>query len=376
LTITGGTGSSLSNPQITIYDFTDGNLGGEIDCIVGSNLGAITASGWSVNDQLLVRLSASGNIGVCFEEFTLPPPSANDLCASSIVLVCGETVTGNTVNDNDEHNPFRAAGNDVYYKFTETVQKTVTVTLCGSGFDTRLYVYRDGCTFANLVVENDDSCGGQSEVTFTAVPMVEYTIVVDGFGTGATGTGASGAFTLGIGCEVITIFNCADTIVDDGGIGGDYSNNQFTTHNIDSGDPTLVPTLNFTEFDIESDWDYMRFYDGADSTADEIITSVNGATTFLGVGFTGTALLGDQIVGTNQFLTVTFESDAINVGSFEGYVANITCAEPFAGSTGRQEYTAVHNRKAVVRTEAQIAERKALIEEHNMRLKLRRSNQK
>tara|TARA_R110002110_G_scaffold409592_2_gene632062 strand:+ start:8 stop:1411 length:1404 start_codon:yes stop_codon:yes gene_type:complete len=374
LTITAGIGSNGTNPQVTIYDFTGGVVGAEIDCTRGSNLGSVTGSGWSVNDPLLVRMSASRDIGVCFEEFSLPASSANDLCADAIALNCGDTVTGNTLNDNNEHNPsplFRDAGNDVYYTYTEgATQQNITVSLCGSTFDTTLYIYTDGCAFANERISGDDECGsGQSRVTFTSMPMTTYTIVVDG--SSASGTGANGAFSLNVACETITLLGCGDTIVDDGGVGGAYSIEQFVTYEISSGDPTLVPTLTFAVFDLEFEfgleYDYMRFFDGPSSDSPEITTSDLGTTGIAGFGFGGTKLNGDSITATQQYLTVIFVSDCCTFEYWEGYESVISCAVPFAGSTGRQAQTTVNNRKSRTPTEAQITERKVRAKEIKMR---------
>ena len=246
LTITGGTGSSGSNPQVTIYSFAGGVLGAEIDCTMGSNLGSVVASGWAVSDPLLVRLSATGNIGVCFEEFTLPPPSANDLCANAIDIDCGDTVMGNTVNDSDDHNSFREAGNDVYYTYTEGPDaQTITVSLCGSSFDTTLHVYDDACGFTSLIVEGDESDAciteGPSQVTFTSEPMTSYTIVVDGYGPGASGTGASGAFTLSVSCDAIPELTCGDSVIDSGGPGANYSVDENIVYNINAGGGMVQP---------------------------------------------------------------------------------------------------------------------------------------
>jgi hypothetical protein len=373
ITISGGTGANGTNPQVTVYDFTGGVIGAEIECTLGSNLGNVTASGWSVSDELLVRVSASRNIGVCFAEFTLPAISANDLCADAIALNCGDTVTGNTVNDNNEHNGplFRDGGNDVYYTYTEgTGSQTITLSLCGSGFDTTLYVYSNGCALSNEVISGDDECGGQSEVTFTSISMTTYTIVVDG--SSASGSGASGNFSLNLTCVPIAVLGCGDTIVDDGGIGGAYSDFQVVTYEISSGDPTLVPTLTFAVFDLDIDfgvpYDFMRFFDGPSSASPEILLSDNGVTAFADEGFYGTQLMGDAITATQQYLTVTFFSDCCSFDYFEGYEAVISCAVPFAGSgTGRQVQTIVNNSKSVAPTKAQIAERKIRMKELKLR---------
>ena len=98
-----------------------------------------------------------------------------------------------------------------------------------------------------------------------------------------------------------------------------------------------------------------------------------GVTVITGEGFTGTELNGDSVTATQQYLTIEFRSDNINTDT--GYNGDITCAVPFAGGAGRQVYTVVNNRKAIVRTEAEIAERRAIAEENRIRSKQRRNKE-
>ena len=60
---------------------------------------------------------------------------------------------------------------DIWFCYTATQNCDVTVSLCGSTYDTRMAVY-DGCTCpvdaAGLIVCNDDTCDSQSAVNFAA----------------------------------------------------------------------------------------------------------------------------------------------------------------------------------------------------------------
>ena len=66
----------------------------------------------------------------------------------------------------------------------------VTMSLCGSSYDTKIGVFRGTCAALVCVTGNDDFCGLQSQVTFTANAGVTYYVLVTGFGT------ATGNFTL------------------------------------------------------------------------------------------------------------------------------------------------------------------------------------
>lgn len=82
-------------------------------------------------------------------------------------------------------------GSDIWYNYPSTFTGQITISLCGSSYDTKLAVYDDGgCADyeTRLMACNDDSCGLQSEITIDVVPSRNYTIRVGGY-NGATGTG-------------------------------------------------------------------------------------------------------------------------------------------------------------------------------------------
>jgi hypothetical protein len=75
---------------------------------------------------------------------------------------------------------------NIWYCYTATQTSNVTVSLCGSEFDTMLAVY-DGCSnfpvSGNLIDCNDDFCHKQSQITFHATASKNYLIEVGGFDT-------------------------------------------------------------------------------------------------------------------------------------------------------------------------------------------------
>lgn len=122
------------------------------------------------------------------------PPVANDECTGAIAMICDDVVNGDTgmgATDSGGN-----AAPDLWYSYTTTLLEDVTVSLCGSGYDTAIRVYSD-CPATNQVLFNDDFCGLQSEGTFTADGTggaATYYIMVEGFG------GNSGPFTLTLTC--------------------------------------------------------------------------------------------------------------------------------------------------------------------------------
>jgi hypothetical protein len=86
---------------------------------------------------------------------------------------------------------------NIWYCYTATCTGEVTVSLCGSNYDTKLAIYNGcGCYpgLGAMIGYNDDSCGQQSEATFTATAGNQYLIEIGGYGS-ATGQGV-----LSIGC--------------------------------------------------------------------------------------------------------------------------------------------------------------------------------
>ena len=76
--------------------------------------------------------------------------------------------------------------NDIWFSFTATSGNT-TVSLCRSGFDTRLAVYA-ACGDAAVLACNDDFCGLQSQTSFASTNGTTYKIRVGGFGGSGNGT--------------------------------------------------------------------------------------------------------------------------------------------------------------------------------------------
>jgi len=127
---------------------------------------------------------------------------ANDDCADAIPLAEGVptafTNQGATTDGPDEPNlcdfyGYTQIDADVWFSYLNDCGwgSDVTVSLCGSSFDTKVAIYDTYCppsTYPQAIACNDDSCGTQSEVTFYAHPGDTYLIRVGGY-QGARGNG-------------------------------------------------------------------------------------------------------------------------------------------------------------------------------------------
>lgn len=138
------------------------------------------------------------NTVVC-DQFTTPA-LANGICADAIEVSCGSIVAGTTVgapayNEYVNCGAFGASPQTGVWYYYQGDNSDVTANTCNNTapFDTRLTVYRGSCGDFDCVAGNDDGCGLQSSVTFTALTGYDYYIFVHGF----SGTGA---FELNVSC--------------------------------------------------------------------------------------------------------------------------------------------------------------------------------
>ncbi len=130
--------------------------------------------------------AATGSIEIAVAPVGIPP--ANDDFSAAFTL--------SGASDSDSRTNFDAtfetgepshAGSgptrSVWWDWIAPGSGATSVDTCGSGFDTLLGVYT-GAAVDSLseVASNNDSCGLQSKVDFTATAGVNYWIAVDGFG--------------------------------------------------------------------------------------------------------------------------------------------------------------------------------------------------
>ncbi len=108
------------------------------------------------------------------------------------------TTTG-YVNDYSSACVYDAGAPDVVYTYTPTEDGALDISLCGSTYDTGLYVFDAGLV---EVACNDDFCGLQSQLTAPVMAGVQYYIVVDGYST------ANGDYTITVLWHQPCILEC------------------------------------------------------------------------------------------------------------------------------------------------------------------------
>lgn len=134
----------------------------------------------------------SYSMGAGVTNFLLEGSSAaapNSECWNAVLLNCGATGNGSTVNATvkDELAPFGGLDPNgsygVWYKYSDIDnQSDVTFSLCDTNavFDSRIIVYKGVCADLFPVASNDDACGTLSEVTFHNDGTSPYYILVFG----------------------------------------------------------------------------------------------------------------------------------------------------------------------------------------------------
>lgn len=158
-----------------------------------------------------VRVAGWGNnLGTFQLSMTCTAPAvANDACCTAINMTCPQTVTGNTTAAADDALPggcyddWVGVTKGVWYKFTGN-GGSMTVSACGSAFDTQLSVLTGSCGSFSCVGYNDQFCGNQSQVTVSTVAGTTYYVCLFGY------FGDYGAFSLSLSCGTPFNNTCVD----------------------------------------------------------------------------------------------------------------------------------------------------------------------
>lgn len=132
---------------------------------------------------------------------------ANDACCTATALTCPQTVTGTTVGAGYDYVPegcyLSNSGPGVWYSFIGN-GGSMTVSTCGSAFDTQISVLAGSCGNFSCAGYNDQFCGNQSQITINTTAGTTYYIYLFGY------AGASGNFTLSLSCGTPFNNSCPD----------------------------------------------------------------------------------------------------------------------------------------------------------------------
>ncbi|MEI7657336.1 MAG: hypothetical protein WCK33_04655 [Phycisphaerae bacterium] len=172
---------------------------------------------------------------------TYRPP--NDSCANALTVAAGSTsfdTTGATTDGFAEPGGCATAGytqygGDIWYRFTNgSCDGPVTISTCGSAFDTKLAVYASCPTASGQALTCNDNATGcaasGSTVSFAGTPGATYLIRIGGH-NGATG---AGTLTISVPSCGPTNETCAGAMWLADGVSRDGN----TTNTTDDGDAT------------------------------------------------------------------------------------------------------------------------------------------
>ncbi len=205
VTMPGATSPTLYDTVLHAHVSTACNASDEIACNDDTPIGTLNVSTITIDSPPSgsVYLVADGFAAATGSTYTLTSSSSalnNDLCANAIPIRANGVYTGNTTGLADNTSPLTnnpscasvSTSPDVYYTIQARASGNITLSLCGTSFDTILYV---GTSCSNFSVACDDdngpSCSGvQSSLTFAATSGTTYYIAVDGWNTN------SGPYTL------------------------------------------------------------------------------------------------------------------------------------------------------------------------------------
>jgi hypothetical protein len=155
--------------------------------------------------QILIRVGGAGAASGT-GNLTITPPPGNDACANAAPITNGLTpfTTLGATTDGPGDCP---VGQDIWFVYTANATGNVTVSTCaGATFDTALSVYSGfSCPPGARLACNDNTCGLQSQVSFSGVQGQMYLIRVGGSGM-SSGTGTltvTGPGSGGVGPDVV-----------------------------------------------------------------------------------------------------------------------------------------------------------------------------
>ena len=197
-------GSCASLASVTCNDDGSG-------CSVFTSIAA--ASGVPAGTDLLIRIGGyQGAVGTGTVTLTSTPSGGGgpgpDECAGAAPLFDGVSQAFDTSSATSSAPAWPCAGSggsDIWYSYTTALSGSdVTVTTCGSSYDTAVEIFSGSCGSLTSLACNDDACARQSTATATGLSSGTTLLIRVGGYNGLSGAGTvelteSGGGTPGCG---------------------------------------------------------------------------------------------------------------------------------------------------------------------------------
>ena len=215
-----------------------------------------------------------------------------------------------------------------------TATETVSVRVVNNGTATQSNIpvsyTLNGGAAVNEVIPGPINSGEQFDYTFTQTADLSAaqtyafvsTVSLPGDENPANDSKTKSITNLGniILMQNGTMSTCDGTFYDSGGPDGTYQNSENYTLTLAPSTAGAKIKFNFTSFDLETNWDYLKVYDGMDATAPMI------------GNFTGTtipaALVELVASASNSSGAITFNFTSDGSGTNSGWAASISCVLP------------------------------------------------
>jgi beta-lactam-binding protein with PASTA domain len=165
--------------------------------------------------------------------------AANDTCGTAAILLLDAPYSNSTAGAATDLVTADGSGADVWFTFEAATTAKYRFSLCGSSFDTTLYVYEGDCNSPVQVgYNNDASCGAQSQVDLSLSGGTVYFLRVAGH------AGETGDYTLRASIPPPVDY-CPGNVLADGGFESGAANGAWQMQSLNRESPLCT---NFPEF--------------------------------------------------------------------------------------------------------------------------------
>lgn len=202
-----------------------------IGCVTGaSNTSNILLNNLNIGDTYYARVYSTTSTAGTFSTFNIciitPSIPENDDCNNASNIDCGETLTTNTIFAQNDVLPASACGSttqgyfkSIWYTTTAINSGPLTISSCGSSYDTYLRAFTGDCGNLTCVSNSqnvgysDDNCSSDSTIgnsnaskmTFNAEAGTTYYILLGAYGTTTVAGHTQISVTSSLGCEFVGI---------------------------------------------------------------------------------------------------------------------------------------------------------------------------